>query len=185
MTAVLTEVQTADEMVKIAREQVDAFSSGDWELLQARLASDSRYDELGTQRKVEGPEKIVELFKGWKTAFPDGAGTVTSAFASGDTAALEVTWKGTHTGPLDDGGRDDPGVGQAPGDARRHLLHLRGRQDQGEPPLLRLADSPQADRRAAQVTARARRPERAAASGRPLPCPAVSEEKRCPLSSRI
>jgi len=42
----------------------------------------------------------VELFKGWKQAFPDAAGTVTSAFASGDKAALEVTWKGTHTGPL-------------------------------------------------------------------------------------
>ena len=65
------------------------------------LASDSRYDELGTQRKIEGPDKIVELFKGWKTAFPDAAGTVTSAFASGSKAALEVTWKGTHTGPLE------------------------------------------------------------------------------------
>jgi steroid delta-isomerase-like uncharacterized protein len=100
MTTLLTEVQTADKMVKIAREQVDAFNSGDWELLRAGLASDSRYDELGTQRKIEGPEKIVELFKAWKAAFPDGAGTVTSAFASGDKAALEVTWKGTHTGPL-------------------------------------------------------------------------------------
>jgi steroid delta-isomerase-like uncharacterized protein len=68
--------------------------------VQAGLASDSRLDELGTERKVEGPEKIVELFKGWKQAFPDAAGTVTSAFASGNTAALEVIWKGTHTGPL-------------------------------------------------------------------------------------
>jgi steroid delta-isomerase-like uncharacterized protein len=99
MTTV-TEVQTADAMVKIARQQVDAFSSGDWELLRGTLAPDSRYDELGTQRKIEGPEKIVELFKDWKAAFPDGAGTVTSAIASGDTAALEVTWKGTQTGPL-------------------------------------------------------------------------------------
>ena len=101
MTTVLTEVQTADAMVKIAHEQVDAFSSGNWELLRGTLASDSRYDELGTQRKIEGPEKIVELFKDWKAAFPDGAGTVTSAVASGNTVALEVTWKGTHTGPLE------------------------------------------------------------------------------------
>ena len=99
MTSVLTDVQT-DEMVKIAREQVDAFSRGDWELLRGTLASNSSYDELGTQRKIEGPEEIVELFKSWKAAFPDGTGTVTSAFASGDKAALEVTWKGTHTGPL-------------------------------------------------------------------------------------
>ena len=66
MTTLLTEVQTADKMVKIAREQVDAFNSGDWERVRAGLASDSRYDELGTQRKIDGPEKIVELFKGWK-----------------------------------------------------------------------------------------------------------------------
>lgn len=100
MTALLTEVQTADKMVKIAREQVEAFNSGDWERVRAGLASDCRLNELGTGRSVDGPEKIVELFKGWKQAFPDAAGTVTTAFASGDTAALEVTWKGTHTGPL-------------------------------------------------------------------------------------
>jgi steroid delta-isomerase-like uncharacterized protein len=100
MTALLTEVQTADKMVKIAREQVDAFNGGDWERVRAGLASDSRLNELGTGRSVDGPEKIVELFEGWKQAFPDAAGTVTTAFASGDTAALEVTWKGTHTGPL-------------------------------------------------------------------------------------
>jgi steroid delta-isomerase-like uncharacterized protein len=100
MTTVLTEVLSADAMIKIAREQVDAFNRGDWERVRAGLAADARYDELGTQRKIDGPEKIVELFKGWKQAFPDAVGTVTSAVASGDKAALEVTWKGTHTGPL-------------------------------------------------------------------------------------
>ena len=49
---------------------------------------------------IDGPERIVELFKGWKQAFPDAVGTVTSSVASGDKAALEVTWTGTHTGPL-------------------------------------------------------------------------------------
>jgi steroid delta-isomerase-like uncharacterized protein len=101
MATVLTEALTVDEIVKLARKQVDAFNSGDWEQLRAGLASDSRYDELGTERKIEGPEKILELFKAWKTAFPDAAGTVTSAVASGNKAALEVTWKGTHTGPLE------------------------------------------------------------------------------------
>lgn len=100
MTALLTDAQTADKMVKIAREQVDAFNGGDWDRMRAVLASDSRYDELGTERKVDGREKIVELYKGWKQAFPDAAGAVTGAFASGDTAVLEVTWTGTHTGPL-------------------------------------------------------------------------------------
>ncbi len=94
------EALTTDEMVKIAREQVDAFNNGDWERMRAKLASDSRYDELGTERKIEGPEKIVELFKSWKTAFPDAVGTVTNTVADIDGAALEVIWKGTHTGPL-------------------------------------------------------------------------------------
>jgi steroid delta-isomerase-like uncharacterized protein len=101
MTAMATEVLTPDEIVKLARKQIEAFNAGDWEQLRAMLASDARYDELGTQRKIEGREMIVELFRGWKTAFPDAAGEVTSAVANGDKAALEITWTGTHTGPLE------------------------------------------------------------------------------------
>jgi steroid delta-isomerase-like uncharacterized protein len=101
MTALATEALTTDAIVTLARKQVDAFNTGNWDDMRAMFASDARYDELGTQRKVEGPEKIIELFKGWKTAFPDAVGTVTSAIASGNNAALEVTWKGTHTGPLE------------------------------------------------------------------------------------
>jgi steroid delta-isomerase-like uncharacterized protein len=100
MTAVLSEAPTADAMVKIARGQVEDFNNGDWERMRARLGSEAHYDELGTQRKIDGADKIIELFKGWKQAFPDAVGTVTSAVAGGDKAALEVTWKGTHTGPL-------------------------------------------------------------------------------------
>ena len=100
MTSLQTEALTADELVKIARKQIDAFNSGDWEQARELLASDARYHELGTERAIEGPEQIIELFKGWKAAFPDAVGTVTSSVASGDTAVLEVTWKGTHTGPL-------------------------------------------------------------------------------------
>jgi steroid delta-isomerase-like uncharacterized protein len=100
MTVLATEALTVEQMVKIAREQVDAFNSSDWERMRAGLTADARYDELATQRKVESPEQIVELFKGWKTAFPDAVGTVTSTVASGSIAALEVTWNGTQTGPL-------------------------------------------------------------------------------------
>ena len=63
MTTLLTEVQTTDKMVKIAREQVDAFNSGDWERVRAGLAAGALYDELGTQRKVEGPEFSSSISK--------------------------------------------------------------------------------------------------------------------------
>ena len=113
MTALAPEALSAEEIVTLARKQVEAFNSGDWEQMRALLTSDSLYDELGTQRKIEGPEKIVELFKGWKTAFPDAVGTVTSAFASGNKAALEVTWKGTHTGPLETAAGTIPASGNS------------------------------------------------------------------------
>ena len=100
MAAVQTEALTTNELAKVARDQIDAFNEGDWEQMRALLTSDARYHELGTERKIEGPDQIIELFKGWKTAFPDAVGTVTSSVASGDTAVLEVTWKGTQTGPL-------------------------------------------------------------------------------------
>ena len=100
MTVLQTEALTTDALVQIAREQIEAFNSGDWEQMGGLLASDARYHEFGTERVIEGPEQIIEAFKGWKTAFPDAAGTVTSSVAGGDTAVLEVTWKGTHTGPL-------------------------------------------------------------------------------------
>lgn len=32
---------------------------------------------------------------------PDVKGTVTNAFASGNTVVLEINWQGTHTGPLE------------------------------------------------------------------------------------
>ena len=151
MTALQTEVLTTDELTKIARDQIDAFNKGDWEQLRALLTSDAGYHEFGTERKIEGPDQIIELFKGWKTAFPDAAGTVTSSVASGNTAVLELTWKGTHTGPLVTAAGTIPASGKQPGDTRRRLLRLRGRQDQGKPPLLRRDDTAQADRRRAQV----------------------------------
>ncbi len=43
---------------------------------------------------------------------PDIKGTVTNAFASGDTVALEITWEGTHTGPLEGPGGTIPASGR-------------------------------------------------------------------------
>lgn len=58
------------------------------------------YEELATQRKVQGPDQIVEASKGWKEAFPDAKGTITKVTEGADTVVLEITWQGTHTGDL-------------------------------------------------------------------------------------
>ena len=90
----------SDDLIALARENVDAFSAGDWDRFRASLADDFVYEEPGTQRKVEGADAAVELNQGWKAAFPDAKGTVTDAFACGDRVAVQITWEGTQSGPL-------------------------------------------------------------------------------------
>jgi steroid delta-isomerase-like uncharacterized protein len=88
------------DKVHLAKEGIDAFSAGDWERFKAPLSSDAVYEELATQRKVQGPDEIVEASKGWKEAFPDAKGTITKVTEGSDTVVLEITWEGTHTGDL-------------------------------------------------------------------------------------
>lgn len=88
------------ELVRIARDVVDAFNAGDWERSKALLTPSALYNEVGTQRRLHGPAEIIPALQGWRQAMPDVKGTVTNAFATGNTAVLEVTWEGTHTGPL-------------------------------------------------------------------------------------
>ena len=88
------------DAIRIAREYIEGFNAGDWRRVKATLAPDSVYDELGTQRRVQGADEIVQALQGWKQAMPDAKGTITSALASGNTATLEITWEGTQTGPL-------------------------------------------------------------------------------------
>jgi steroid delta-isomerase-like uncharacterized protein len=89
------------DLAKIAREAVDAFNASDWERTKALVTPDYLYNEVGTQRRIQGPEEVVAALQGWKQAMPDAKGTVTNAFASGNTVALEITWEGTQTGPLE------------------------------------------------------------------------------------
>ena len=86
--------------VDVAREQVEAFNAGDWERLRATIADDSVYDELATQRHVEGQDAIIDANRGWKEAFPDAKGRIERAAAEDGTVTLEITWEGTQSGPL-------------------------------------------------------------------------------------
>ncbi len=89
------------DLTKIAREVVEAFNASDWERTEALMTPDYLYNEVGTQRRIQGPEEVVAAFQGWKEAMPDARGTVTNAFLSGNTVTLQVTWEATHTGPLE------------------------------------------------------------------------------------
>jgi steroid delta-isomerase-like uncharacterized protein len=91
---------TEQELIQAGKGIVDAFSSSDWERFQAILAPDAHHDEIASARRMQGAGEILGLWQSWKTAMPDLQGSVTNAVASGNSVALEVTWHGTHTGPL-------------------------------------------------------------------------------------
>ena len=88
------------DVIRAARGIVDAFNASDWERCKAAMTSDSVYDEVATSRTLQGVGEVIPVWQGWKEAMPDVKGTVTNACATGNTVVLEVTWKGTHTGPL-------------------------------------------------------------------------------------
>jgi steroid delta-isomerase-like uncharacterized protein len=88
------------DLIRAARGVVEAFNASDWERCKAALAPDSLYDEVGTSRRVQGVDDIIRCWQAWKGAMPDVKGSVTNALVTGTTVALEVTWQGTHTGPL-------------------------------------------------------------------------------------
>ena len=88
------------DLIPSARGVVDAFNASDWEGYKTAMTSDCVYDEVGTSRILRGVDEIMQCFQEWKQAMPDVRGTVTNAWAISNTVVLEITWKGTHTGPL-------------------------------------------------------------------------------------
>jgi steroid delta-isomerase-like uncharacterized protein len=99
----------SEDLIALARENVEAFNAGDWDRFAATLADNSVYEEPGTQRRVEGTDAILDVNRGWKAAFQDATGTVTDAFACGDRVAVQITWQGTQSGAL-----QLPGGGEVP-----------------------------------------------------------------------
>ena len=88
-------------LIDVAKATVTTYNDRDWAKAKTILTSDFVYDEIATGRKVNSADQAIELWKGWAQAFPDSKGTVQNARATNDgTVTLEVTWKGTHKGPL-------------------------------------------------------------------------------------
>ncbi len=86
------------DIINLIREQIDAQGARDDNRLGATVTDDYVYNEFGTQRLVQGRQAWVEIWQGWRQAFPDVKGTVQNIFVSGDQAVAETTWNGTLQG---------------------------------------------------------------------------------------
>jgi steroid delta-isomerase-like uncharacterized protein len=100
-------------LIDAAKGTINAYNEKDWNKARALFAPDFVYDEVATQRKVQSADETIKLWQGWAKAFPDSKGTIHSAIASGNTVVLEVTWKGTHTGPLETAKGSVPASGKS------------------------------------------------------------------------
>ncbi|MBI3490931.1 MAG: ester cyclase [Acidobacteria bacterium] len=87
-------------MIDTAKAPIIAYNEKDWDAVKAAVAPGFLYDEVGTQRKAQGINDVLTTWRGWATAIPDSKATFHSSVVSGNTVVLEVTWRGTHTGPL-------------------------------------------------------------------------------------
>ena len=89
------------QLTDAAKAPLLAYGRKDWDAVRASITPDFVYDEIPTNRKTQGVDAALVLWKGWAAAFPDSTPTFHSALVSGNTVVLELTWQGTHTAPLD------------------------------------------------------------------------------------
>jgi steroid delta-isomerase-like uncharacterized protein len=100
-------------LIDAAKASTIAYNNKDWNAAKAALTPDFLYDEVATNRKIQGADEVITAWQGWGAAFPDSKATFDKAHASGDTVVLEVTWRGTHKGPLQTATRQIPATGKA------------------------------------------------------------------------
>jgi steroid delta-isomerase-like uncharacterized protein len=88
-------------LIESAKGLITAYNDRNWDKAKAAITTDFLYDEVATGRKVEGADATLDAWKGWAQAFPDSKGSFDRAHVAGnDTVVLELTWRGTHQGPL-------------------------------------------------------------------------------------
>ena len=95
-----THTATAQSAIELAKVSVVAYNEKNWEATKEALAADAVYDEVATNRRLEGHNSILSAWKEWASAFPDSRATFEGAIASDTAVALELRWRGTHKGPL-------------------------------------------------------------------------------------
>ena len=77
---------------------MDAFNDGDTSRF-VELLEGATYSEPATGRSASGAD-LKALMDGYRAAFPDQEGTVSTAVEGSDVVAGEVRFTGTHSGPM-------------------------------------------------------------------------------------
>ena len=119
---------SSQDLTQVAREIITGYSSGNWTALKALFTPDAIYNELGSQRRIQGVDSIIQTLQGWKKAMTDSQGKVTSAFASGDAVAMQITWMGTHDGTFTGPGGAFPATGKRQTTPAAMIVKFKGQK---------------------------------------------------------
>jgi steroid delta-isomerase-like uncharacterized protein len=87
--------------LQAAKAPVEAYNEKNWPKLRSVVTPDFVYEEVATQRRLEGLDAVVAFWQGWAKAFPDSRATFDEEYLTEGAVVLEVTWSGTHSGLLD------------------------------------------------------------------------------------
>ena len=99
-------------LVDAAKASIVAYGEKDWDAVRRVLTPGIVYDEVSTNRKVQGIDDVLTIWKGWAAAFPDSKASFEDAHVSGNTVILELTWRGRHTGPFRTAAGEIPATGK-------------------------------------------------------------------------
>jgi steroid delta-isomerase-like uncharacterized protein len=100
-------------VVDIAKAQIIAYNEKNWSAATAALAPTAVYDEVGTNRTINGAGSVLDAWKGWAAAIPDSRATFDAVHVAGNTVILELTWRGTQSGPLQTPAGQIPATGRS------------------------------------------------------------------------
>ena len=87
--------------VETAQALTEAFNARDWGTFRSLVADECVYEEPATGLRATRGDDWLAAVRAWAAAFDDVQGEVTNAFGAGNEVALEITWRGTHTGDVD------------------------------------------------------------------------------------
>ena len=87
-------------LIDAAKALIQGYNDKNWDKVKSSITPDFVYDEVATRRKLQGADQVIAIWQGWATAFPDSKATFNNALVSGNSVVFELTWKGTHRGPL-------------------------------------------------------------------------------------
>jgi steroid delta-isomerase-like uncharacterized protein len=88
------------QLVDAAMAPILAFNDKDWDAVRSAMPSGVIYDEVGTGRRAEGADQVISMWQSWAEAFPDARATLDNSLVCDNSVVLEVTWRGTHQGPV-------------------------------------------------------------------------------------